>query len=59
MFPEIAEDTSKSEDARQRLESALQAAQDTIDKEVFDNLRATMGHQIEACITAEGWHTKY
>lgn len=59
MFPEIAEDTSKSEDTRQCLESALQAVWDTIDKEVFDNLGATMGHRIEACILAEGWHTKY
>jgi len=30
VFPEIAEDTSKSEDARQHLESALQAAWDTL-----------------------------
>jgi hypothetical protein len=59
MFPEIAEDTSESEEARERLESALQAAWDTIDKEVFDNLGTTMGHRIEACIKAEGWHTKY
>jgi DDE superfamily endonuclease/Transposase len=59
MFPEIAEDTSESEEARERLESALQAAWDTIDKEVFDNLGATMGHRIEACIAADGWHTKY
>jgi hypothetical protein len=59
MFPEVARETSESEDARQRLESALQAAWDTIDKEVFDNLGATMGHRIEACIAAEGWHTKY
>ena len=59
MFPEIASDTSKSENARQRLESALQAAWDTIDKTAFDKLGATMGHRIEACIAAEGWHTKY
>jgi len=59
MFPEIARDTSESEDARQHLESALQAAWDTIDKDVFDNLGATMDHRIEACIAADGWHTKY
>ena len=38
MFPEIAADKSQSEDARQRLESALQAAWDTLDKESFDVL---------------------
>jgi hypothetical protein len=59
MFPEIANDTSESEEARERLESALQAAWDTIDQEAFDKLGSTMGHRIEACIAAKGWHTKY
>lgn len=59
MFPEIAEDKSESEYSRQRLESALQAAWDTIDKEVFDNLGESMVNRIEACIEAKGWHTKY
>lgn len=59
MFPEIAANKSDSEHARQQLESALQAAWDTIDKQVFDNLGASMVHRIEACIAADGWHTKY
>ena len=59
MFSEIASDTSESEEAREQLESALQVAWDTIDQEVFDKLGSTMGHQIEACIAAKGWHTKY
>ena len=59
MFPEIAKGMSKSECARQQLESALQAAWDTIDKEVFDNLGVTMGHRIEACIIAKWQYTKY
>ena len=59
MFPEIASDTSKSEDARQRPESALQAAWDTINKTVFDKLRVTMSHCIEAWIAAKDWHNKY
>ena len=59
MFLEIAKETSEAEHARQQLESALQAMWDTIGKEVFDNLGATMGQRIEACIAAEGWHTKY
>ena len=59
MFPKIARDTSESKDTRQCLESTLQAAWDTIDKDVFDNLGATMNHRIEACIAADRWHTKY
>ena len=59
MFPNIATDKSDSEHARQQLESALQAAQDTIDKESFDCLYKSMPNRIEACIKADGWHTKY
>jgi len=59
MFPDIATDKSESEHARQQLESALQAAWDTIDKESFDCLYQSMPSRIEACIKAEGWHTKY
>lgn len=59
MFPDIAKDKSESEHARQQLESALQAAWDTIDKENFDSLYQSMPSRIEACIKADGWHTKY
>jgi hypothetical protein len=59
IFLEIAADRSESEHARQQLESALQAAWDTIDKESFDCLYQSMPDRIEACIKAEGWHTKY
>ena len=59
MFPDIATDKSESEHARQQLESALQAAWDTIDKKSFDCLYKSMSNRIEACIKAEGWHTKY
>jgi len=38
MFPNIMADKSESEEARARLESALQAAWDTIDQEFFDKL---------------------
>ena len=54
MFSEIAGETSELKDARQCLESALQAAWDIINKEVFNNLGATIGHQIEVCIAAKG-----
>jgi hypothetical protein len=59
MFPDVMADKSESEYARQRLESCLQAAWDTLDKELFDNLGASMPSRIEACIAAKGWHTKY
>jgi transposase len=59
MFPDVALDTSDSEYARQRLESCLQAAWDTLDKEIFDSLYESMPRRIEACIAANGWHTRY
>ena len=59
MFPSIATDRSESGHARQQLESALQAAWDTIEKESFDCLYKSMLDRIEACIKAEGWHMKY
>jgi len=59
MFPEVARDKSESEHARQRLESCIQAAWDTLDKELFDKLYLSMEARIEACIAAKGWHTKY
>ena len=59
MFLKVATDRSESEGARAPLESCLQAAWDTIDKEVFDNLYKSINARIEACILADGWHTKY
>jgi hypothetical protein len=59
MFPEVAADKSESEDARQRLESCIQAAWDTLDESLFNNLYASMHDRMEACIAAQGWHTKY
>jgi hypothetical protein len=59
MFPEVAADKSESEHARQRLESCIQAAWDTLDKGIFDNLYASMPARMAACIAAGGWHTKY
>ena len=59
MFPEIAAYISETEHARQQLESALQAAWDTIDKALFNKLRESIYDRIQACIEADGWHTKY
>ena len=59
MFPELLTDKSKSEHARQRLESCLQAAWDCLPQSLFDNLYQSMPDRIEAVIQAKGWHTKY
>ena len=59
MFPDVAADKSESEHARQRLESCLQAAWDTLDQRLFEKLGASMNDRIEAVIAAKGWHTKY
>jgi hypothetical protein len=54
MFPEVAADKLELEDARQRLESCIQAAWDTLDKGLFNNLYASMPARIKACIAAGG-----
>lgn len=59
MFPEVAADKSESEDIRQYLKSCLQAAWNILDQGLFEKLGASMPARIEACIAAEGWHTKY
>jgi hypothetical protein len=59
IFPNVAADKSESEHTRQRLESCLQAAWDTLDKLLFNKLHLSMDKRIEACIKAKGWHTKY
>ena len=59
MVPEVAADKSESEHARQRLESCIQAAWDTLDKGIFDNLYANMPARMTACIAAGSWHIKY
>jgi hypothetical protein len=59
MFPEVAADKLELEHARQRLESCLQAAWDTLDQGLFEKLGASINDRIEAVIAAKGWHTKY
>jgi len=59
MFFKVANDKSELEYARQRLESYIQVAWDTLDKALFDNLYLSIEAKIEACIKAKGWHTKY
>jgi hypothetical protein len=59
MFPELLTDKSKNKYLRQRLESCLQAAWDTLLQSLFDSLYQSMPDRIEAVIAANGWHTKY
>ena len=54
MFPEVAADKSELKYARQRLESCIQAAWDTLDKGLFDNLYASMLARMKAYIAASG-----
>jgi len=59
MFSEVSANKSESEYSRQRLESCLQAAWNTLDKGIFNNLYASMKRWIEIYITADGWYTRY
>jgi hypothetical protein len=56
MFPDVARDKSESKYARQRPESCIQAAWDTLDKGLFDNLGQSMHDRCEAVIAAKGWY---
>ena len=59
MFPEVAANKSESEHARERLESCIQAVQDTLDESLFDKLGASMYNRYKAVFIADGWYTKY
>ena len=59
IFPEVIADKSETEYARQRLESCLQAAWDTLEQRLFNKLYISIYSKMEAYITAGGWHTKY
>ena len=54
MFPDVAKAKSNSEHACQRLESCLQAALDSLNKESFDKLYESMRDRIEARIKHRG-----
>jgi hypothetical protein len=54
MFLKVVADKLKLKDARQRLESCIQAAWDTLDKGLFDNLYASILARIKAYIAASG-----
>jgi hypothetical protein len=54
MFPEVTKDKSESEYARQRLESCIQTAWDTLDQSLFDKLGASIHDRYKAVIAANG-----
>ena len=59
IFLEVARDKSESEHTRQRLESYIQAIQDTLNQSLFNKLYLSIPARLKAYITAKGWHTKY
>ena len=59
MFPEIMNCSGESEEDRANLEEALKVAWEALPKSFFESLIESMPQRIEACIAANGWHTKY
>ena len=58
-FPKIFKGLRKGEYDIKQLRSALQACQDMILKQFFDNLYNNMPRQVRAYFKAKGWHIKY
>ena len=59
MFPELWQSNGKSEEDRTAMEEALKEAWATIPVSFFENLVESMERRVQACIDANGWHTKY
>ena len=59
MFPDLWKSNGKSEEDRTAMEEALKEAQATIPVSFFEELIESMPRRIQACIDANGWHTKY
>ena len=59
MFPEIMNCSGESEEDRANLEEALKVAWEALPNSLFESLIESMPRRIEACIAANGWHTKY
>ena len=58
-YPELSMGSSKSEEDIQALQEALQTYWEQLPGETFDALYESMVNRVEACIQANGWHTKY
>jgi transposase len=59
MFPDLWKSNGKSEEDRIAMEEALKEAWATIPVSFFEELIESMPRRIQACIDANGWHTKY
>jgi transposase len=59
MFPELWASDCESEEARTAMEQALKEAWATIPVSFFEELVESMERRVQACIDANGWHTKY
>ena len=59
MFPDLWKSKGESEADRTAMEEALKEAWATIPVSFFEELVESMPRRIQACIDADGWHTKY
>ena len=58
-YPELLTASRKLENDIKAMEEALKDCQDQLPRETFDALYESMPARVEACIQANGWHTKY
>jgi hypothetical protein len=59
MYPELSARTGKTDQDREDMEEALKVYWAAIPKDTFNSLYKSYSNRIEACIAADGWHTKY
>ncbi len=59
MYPDLWNTTGESEADLEALEEALQRTWEALPDSLFESLVESMPRRIQACIEAEGWHTKY
>jgi hypothetical protein len=59
MFLEIMNCLGELEEDRRNLEEALKVAWEALPDSLFESLIESMPQRSEACIAANGWHTKY
>ena len=59
MFPKLWYSKGKSEEDCTIIEEALKEAWATIPVSFFENLIESIERRVQACIDADGWHTKY
>jgi transposase len=59
MFPDLWNSNGKSEEDRTAIEEALKEAWAMIPVSFFEELVESIEKRVQACIDADGWHTKY